>query len=83
MIISSGYSENHSRKSGEKMSNFQAGYALVGFFCFVLGIIFFFIDGMLLWSIGFIVIAITFILLKVMWGIATWADNVTRKFDGS
>jgi len=34
------------------MSAFQAGYALVALVSFVLAIVFFFIDGMLLWSIG-------------------------------
>ena len=64
------------------MGNFQAGYALFGLFSFVLGIIFFFIDGMFLWSIGFFVIAILLVLMKVMWGIAGWADNVTRNLGG-
>ena len=61
------------------MSSFQAGYVLVGLFSFVLGIMFFFIDGMLLWSIGFFVLGITLVLLKTMWGVAGWTDNVTRK----
>jgi len=35
------------------MSNFEAVYAFVGIISFVLGIAFFFIDGMLLWCIVF------------------------------
>ena len=61
------------------MSAFQAGYALVALFSFVLGIAFFFIDGMLLYSIGFFVLGIFLIMMKIIWGISGWAENVTRK----
>ena len=57
----------------------QGAYALVSFLGIIFGIIFFFIDGMLLWSIAFFSLGIFLILLKVMWGFAGWADNVTRK----
>ena len=62
-----------------EMSNFQAAYAFVGIISFVLGIVFFWIDGMLLWSILFIVLAIMLVLTRIIWNNAVWADNVTRK----
>ena len=61
------------------MSTFQATYSFVTLSSFVLGGIFFFIDEMLLWSIGFFVLAIMLVLIKVTWNIAGWAENVTRK----
>ena len=61
------------------MNNFEATYAFVGIISFILGIVFFFIDGMLLWSIGFFVLAIILVLFRIMWNIAGWAENVTRK----
>ena len=61
------------------MSNFQAGYSFVILISFVLGIAFFFIDGMLLWSILFISLFIILILFRMMWNVAGWADSVTRK----
>lgn len=61
------------------MSNLQAAYALTSMVSFFLGIVFFFIDGTLIWSIGFFVLAITLVLIKVTWNIAGWADNVARK----
>ena len=61
------------------MGTSQGVYALVTFFGIFLGIVFFFIDGMLLWSIGFFSLAMILVLLKVVWGIAGWADNVARK----
>jgi len=61
------------------MSNAQAAYAFVGIISFVLGIVFFFIDGMLLWSILFFVIAIMLVLFKIIWDVAGWAENVKRK----
>jgi len=57
----------------------QEVYALVTFFGIFLGIVLFFIDGMLLWSIGFFVLGFILIILKVIWGISGWAENVTRK----
>ena len=61
------------------MGTSQGVYALVTFLGILLGIVFFFIDGMLLWSIAFFSLGIILILLKIMWGISGWADNVTRK----
>jgi len=61
------------------MSNFQTGYALVGIFSSVLGIVFALIDGMLLWSILFFVLAIMLVLTKIIWNNAVWLENVTRK----
>ena len=61
------------------MSSFQAGYSFIALLCFVLGIVFFFIDGALLWSMGFFILFMVLVLLKVTWGIAGWAERVTRK----
>ncbi len=61
------------------MSNFQAVYGFVGIISFVLGIVFFFIDGMLLWSILFIVVVMMLVLSKIIWNNSVWADNVVRK----
>ena len=61
------------------MSNFQVGYALVGIISLILGVIFIFIDGMLLYAIGFFSLFLIMGLMKLMWGIAGWADNVARK----
>ncbi len=61
------------------MSNFQATYSLVALFSFVLGIVFAFIDGMLLWVILFFTIGILIVIMKIMWNIAGFADNVIRK----
>lgn len=63
------------------MSNFQAVCAFVGLVSFVLGIVFAFIDGMLLWSILFFSIAIILVLMKVAWNIAGFADKIIRKLD--
>ena len=57
----------------------QGAYALVTFLGIFLGIVLFFIDGMLLWAIGFFLVGFILIILKVMWGVAGWADDVTRK----
>ena len=62
------------------MSTFQAAYGFVGIISFVLGIVFFFIDGMLLWSIGFFVLAIMLVLTRIIWNNAVWVENVTRKW---
>jgi len=64
------------------MSSFQVGYALVGIISLILGVIFIFIDGMLLYAIGFFSLFLIMGLMKIMWGIAGWADNVTRKMGG-
>jgi len=61
------------------MGTSQVVYALVTFFGIFLGIILFFIDGMLLWAITFFIVGLVLIIFKVMWGFAGWADNVTRK----
>ncbi len=61
------------------MSIFQTGYALVTIFSSVLGIIFTIIDGMLLWAIGFFVLAIMLVLIRMIWNNAVWLENVTRK----
>ena len=61
------------------MGSSQGIYALVTFLGIFLGIVFFFIDGMLLWSIGFFSLGVILVLLKIMWGISGWADDVTRK----
>jgi hypothetical protein len=61
------------------MGTSSASYGLVAFFGIFLGIILFFVDGMLLWSIAFFSLGLILILLKLMWGFAGWADNVTRK----
>jgi len=61
------------------MGTSQGVYALVSFLGIFLGIVLFFIDGMLLWSIAFFSLGIILILLKIIWGISCWADNVVRK----
>ena len=61
------------------MSNFQAGYTLVTLISFVFGIGFSFIDGMLLWAILFFALGILIVLMKIMWDLAGFADNVVRK----
>ena len=61
------------------MSNFQVGYALVGIFSSILGIIFIIIDGMLLWAIGFFSLTIILVLIRIIWNNAVWADNILRK----
>ena len=61
------------------MINFQAVYGFVGIISFVLGIVFFFIDGMLLWSILFIVVVMMLVLSKIIWNNSVWVDNVVRK----
>jgi len=61
------------------MGTSQGVYALVTFFGIFFGIVLFFIDGMLLWSIAFFSLGLFLILLKIMWGISGWADNVVRK----
>jgi len=61
------------------MSNFQSFFAFVALFSLILSVIFFFIDGMLLYAIGFFSLFLIIGLMKIMWGIAGWADNVTRK----
>jgi len=61
------------------MGTSQGVYAFVTFIGISLGIVFFFIDGMLLWAITFFIVGLILIIIKIMWGFAGWADNVTRK----
>ncbi len=62
------------------MSNFQTVFAFVAIISMILGVIFIFIDGMLLHSIAFFVIGIMIILAKMMWGISGWAEEKTREY---
>jgi hypothetical protein len=52
--------------------------AFVTIFSLILGIIFFFIDGMLIYSIEFFLLFVILGLMKVMWGIAV-VDSVIRR----
>ncbi len=61
------------------MSNFQTVFAFIAVISMILGVIFIFVDGMLLHSIAFFVIGMMIVISKVMWGVSGWADNVTRK----
>ena len=61
------------------MSAFQEAYTLVALFSFVFGIIFFFIDGMLLWSILFFVLTIVLVVTRIIWNTSGWADSIVRK----
>jgi hypothetical protein len=61
------------------MSAFQSFFAVVAIFSLIFAIFFFFIDGMLLYAISFFFIFLIIGLMKVMWGVSVWADNVTRK----
>jgi hypothetical protein len=62
------------------MSEFQAGYALVAFFSLILSIVFFFLDGMLLYAIGFFFLFLIMVIFKIMWGMAGWAEETTREW---
>jgi len=61
------------------MGSSQGVYGFVGIISFVLAIVLFFIDGMILWSALFFSIVVILILIRIMWNIAGWAENVTRK----
>lgn len=61
------------------MSSLQAGYSFVALLSLILGIVLFFVDGMFLWSLGFLILFMILAVLKVTWGIAGWAERVTRK----
>jgi len=61
------------------MSSFDVSYTLAAMISFVLGIGFTIIDGMLLWGILFFSIAILLVLMRIMWGVAGWADNFLRR----
>jgi hypothetical protein len=62
------------------MGSSQGVYALVSFVGIFLGLVFFFIDGMLLWSVAFFVLGIFLVLFKIMWDVSGWADNAVRNF---
>ena len=62
------------------MSDGKAIYAAVALFSFVFGIFFAFIDGMLLWSILFFVLAMMLVLTRIIWNNAVWVEKVTRKW---
>ena len=61
------------------MSSLQAGYSFVALLSLILGIVLFFVDGMFWWSLGFLILFMILAVLKVTWGIAGWAERVTRK----
>ncbi len=61
------------------MSTFQEGYAFVALLSFVLVIIFFFVDEMLLYAIGFFILFLMIAEIKVMWVISGSAENFTMK----
>jgi len=64
------------------MSTFQSFFAVIAVISMILGVIFIFVDGMLLHSIVFFVIGMMIMLTKIIWGIAGWTDNVTRRIGG-
>ncbi len=64
------------------VSTFQTVFAFIAIISMILGVIFIFVDGMLLHSIAFFVIGMMIILTKMMWGIAGWADNTTQRIGG-
>ena len=64
------------------MENGKAVIATVALFGNFLGLIFLFIDGMLLWSIAFFALGIFLIILMIMWDISGWADKVVRNMGG-
>lgn len=61
------------------MSNFQTFFAFTSTLSMILGVVLIFVDGMLIYSIAFFVVGMTIILTKMMWGVAVWADNTTRR----
>ena len=62
------------------MSNVKSIYAFVALFSFVFGIVFAFIDGMLIWSVLFFALAMMLFLIKIIWNNAVWSEKVTRKW---
>ncbi len=64
------------------MSTFQIFFTVIAVMSMILGVVFIFVDGMLLHSIAFFVIGMMIILTKMIWGIAGWADNATRRIGG-
>jgi hypothetical protein len=61
------------------MRAIQTFFAFVAMISMILGVIFIFVDGMLLYSIVFFGLGFFLMLMKVMWGVSVWADSVTRK----
>ena len=61
------------------MGTSQSLIAVIALFGNFLGLVFMFIDGMLLWSIAFFVLGIILILLLIIWNNAEWFDNLVRK----
>ena len=78
-MIQNGNATNAITGGGKEMSDFQAGYGLVGIISFLLAIVLFFIDGMLLWSVLFFSVVVILVLMRIMWNISGWVENVTRK----
>jgi len=64
------------------MGSIQTFFVLVAVISMILGVIFIFVDGMLLYSISFLVFGFFLMLMKVMWGVSVWADNVTQRLGG-
>jgi len=62
------------------MSNKGSVYSLPIIVSFFLGILFFVLDGTLLWSIGFFILGIILVLFSIIWRISGWADIQTRKY---
>jgi hypothetical protein len=62
------------------MSEFQTGYAFIAFFSLIFSIILFFLDGMILYSVGFFFIFLIMVIFKIIWGISGWAEETTREF---
>jgi hypothetical protein len=61
------------------MGIIQTFFAFVSVMSMILGVIFIFVDGMLLYSIAFLGFGFFLMLMKAMWGVSIWADNVTRR----
>jgi hypothetical protein len=62
------------------MSDFEAGYVFVAFISLIFSIILFFLDGMLLYAIGFFFLFLILVIFKIMWGMAGWADSQKRRY---
>jgi len=62
------------------MSAVSVVFSLIGLMMIFLGIGLFFVEGSLIWSIGFFICGLIIGLLQLMWKIACWADNSTRSF---
>jgi len=53
--------------------------AFVAFVFFLLAVVYFFIDGGLIFSIGFFLLGFTIIMIMKMWDISDWAVNVSQR----